>query len=206
MPPRNRKPFGLAVHTTGSGIVERAVKRKVDVLWHCAEFYLDIYNDGPTYVAGWDGKIIQVVDEMTVAWHVGLTTQQRDLLESGKWREVVPAHDLWDREWRSDVVKNPLDICNKVSPNFAYIGIELPPLKDATSDGLYFTEEQHNAVANLATDIFARHAIVPTRRRICGHEDLNPLDRWDAHGGWDPGARRERPRFNWERVLGQLGL
>lgn len=208
LPMRKRKPMGLCVHTTGGGIVEQAHRLKRPLLKHCAEFYLDIDNYGPHYVVGYDGSLIQVVDEMRIAMHVGLKAEERELLESGEWRGPVKASALWDAYWKSpgQGIMNPLDICGGRSPNDAYIGIEMPPLEKPDPDGLWFTIDQHDSVAQLAVDIFARHGLLPQRERIVGHEDVQPLSRWDKGGGWDPGGLRPQPRFDWPYVLHQLGL
>ena len=36
--------------------------------------------------------------------------------------------------------------------------------------------------------------------RLVGHEDIEPLERWNKQGGWDPGALRVKPKFVWASI------
>jgi N-acetyl-anhydromuramyl-L-alanine amidase AmpD len=168
-------------------------------------------------VCGWGGvaELHAVCDEETIAWHIGLDSQRGDLerLNDDRWEAMIKRPDLWHRSWSGvrgrdgKLVVTPADIFRPLTPNAGYVGLELIPLEPADRAlGLWFSDAQHAAVAELAADVWARHGIAPSRLALCGHEDLNPIDRWDAGGGWDPGARRERPRFDWGRVYGKLGL
>lgn len=69
--------------------------------------------------------------------------------------------------------------------------------------GLRFTTAQHNAVAALGKDLAARHgwpADWHKTGRLVGHEDVDPLNRSDKIGGWDPGWLRSRPYFDFAYV------
>ena len=75
--------------------------------------------------------------------------------------------------------------------------------------GLRFTMAQHETVARLAWDIAQRHGWPRNERwrlntRLLGHEDITPLSRHDGNGGWDPGALREKPYFDWNFVYNYL--
>ena len=61
--------------------------------------------------------------------------------------------------------------------------------------------------AALALDIAERHGFADAfaegefpSRRLVGHEDIEPLERWNRQGGWDPGGLREKPKFFWPRI------
>jgi hypothetical protein len=60
-----------------------------------------------------------------------------------------------------------------------------------SSPGAY-TDEMYQTLAALVADICERHGIENSYGPVCGHEDVNPVERW----GWDPGAG-----FNWSRVV-----
>ena len=71
--------------------------------------------------------------------------------------------------------------------------------------GLRFTRAQHETIARLAWDIAQRHEWPRTESwwrstRLLGHEDITPLSRCDKNGGWDPGALREKPYFDWNFI------
>jgi hypothetical protein len=74
--------------------------------------------------------------------------------------------------------------------------------------GLRFTRAQHETIARLAWDIAQRHGWPAgawwRTARLVGHEDLTPLSRHDANGGWDPGGLRDAPYFDWQFVYDQL--
>lgn len=204
--PRKTDPYGLCVHTTGGTIVEKAQKLKRDPLDFAAEYYLRPDSFWSHYLISWDGTIVQLSNEVTKALHVGWSAQQRDWCLSGTWREHLPEKSvsLWDQAWPA--VKSPAHLYPGSSPNQAYIGVELLPTLGtmATLLDKPYTKEQHAAVKALAKDIATRWSWPEgwsRSGRLCGHEDLSPFDRHDRSGQcWDPGARRDRPRFSWESV------
>jgi hypothetical protein len=148
--------------------------------------------------------LVAICDEDKIALHVGYTTGEAVLYSEGTWRQKIDPK-YWDRAWRPEF-HSPPRLYPKSTPNRAFIGLELPPLREPRDNGLRYTDEQHETVAELAADLFARHGLAPARRRVVGHEDVNPIPRWGAGGGWDPGARRERPWFDWDTVYRRLGL
>lgn len=209
--PRTDDVLGLCIHTCGSSIVEQAVKHGAYPLEWVVAYYLKPDSYWPHYVVGWDGHIVQLTDEREIALHVGITAEQRSLYASGAWREKINSTQ-WDKVWGSTT--NPMLFYSNSSPNRSYIGLEMLPMSPAghlwdthaPGPGFRFTEAQHQAVAELAADIWARHGLSPSRSRVVGHEDLNPLDRWDKGGGWDPGRLRASPYFDWNFVYRRLGL
>lgn len=69
--------------------------------------------------------------------------------------------------------------------------------------GLLFTKAQHDSAVTLAKDIAARYKFKAGWEhtpRLLGHEDVQPIERHDAKGGWDPGFLREQPYFDFQYV------
>lgn len=218
-PKRPREPWGLCVHMTGRSIVQRARARGEDALAHAAEYYRSAEHSCH-YLVGHDGTILQISDEDRRVPHVGIEGWQRESYLSAGWHaKVKPKARLrWLDHWREHFgMKSPQHIYPSTSANDDYIGVELLPALSPSSLGLWHTSQQHEAVAALADDMRRRHrwpvwkryqdegeAILLPQPRLLGHEDIDAFDRWDAEGGWDPGALRPRPRFSWMAVAVEL--
>lgn len=209
---RSSAIYGLVLHTTGSGIVDRAVSRGLDPLAHAVDYYLDPDSYHPHYVVGWDGKIVQIADESIRAPHVGFG--ERALFLSGEWvSEVKPALlALWRASWPA--FPSPAHLFPGPSPNDVYVGAELLPIAPGRAEPAYpgatFTLAQHQAAVLLAVDVAVRQGLPAgwtAGPRLVGHEDLNPITRGDAGGGWDPGALRASPRLDmrWIREVAAGG-
>lgn len=231
--PRVAAPFGICVHTTGSGLPAQARARAITPLARACQIYLGD-KLGPAYVIGLDGidaegtaaPIVQVAGEELHANHVGRVVDgidRRAQYRSGEWRQLLPANviTLWRAAWPS--YAHPFDLFPTASPNEDYIGIEIVPTDDTSAvpmrAGLTFTAAQHEACAQLCAEIGTRYNWIsgwwliddgaqPGRyggARLVGHEDVGLLDRSDHGGGWDPGALRAAPRFDWTLVRARIG-
>lgn len=212
--PRAANVFGVVIHTTGSGVVYAARRKKIDPLDYAVKVYTDPNDRCGHYVVGWDGTIVQIVDETLRAQHVGYDIVDHRALLDGSWvkRVSVTAAALWKARWPN--VHGPAYLFPGTSPNSVYIGIEMIPLEDDAdinipapmAVGLTFTKAQHVAVAKLVNDIIdrwnlpANEVLSAAKGRMVSHEDLQPLSRSDFGGGWDPGALREVPRFDYNAV------
>lgn len=201
---RSAPVFGVVIHTTGSGIVEQAVKLKVNPLDHAVAYYLKPDSYFPHYVIGWDGHCVQVADERERAQHVGLSAADRQLYLSGRWKNRLATELVlrWVTRWPG--FASPSALYPGPSVNNVYLGCELTPLLKRDPVYGFFTVEQHKMVAMLARDIGERHGLPSywwTTSRLLGHEDVSPLTRSDKGGGWDPGALRAAPNFHWGYVL-----
>jgi N-acetyl-anhydromuramyl-L-alanine amidase AmpD len=194
--PRRGDPWGLVVHTTGSTLVARARAHRADPLEYAVSYYLRPDSYHPHYVCGWDGALVQICDELQVAPHVGMSAADLAAYRSGSWSHRIDATH-WRRAWEHRGFSSPLELYPGRSPNSVYVGIELLPLEQTGERGLRFTIAQHDRVSQLAGDIAARYLLGHAVGRWVGHEDVTPVSRWDAGGGWDPGARRATPRFDW---------
>jgi N-acetyl-anhydromuramyl-L-alanine amidase AmpD len=165
------------------------------------------YTNFPHYVLDGGGQLVQIADERERARHVAITPEQRVLFANGAWigQVSVVGYALWRARWPDK--KSPLQLFPSRSPNEDFIGIELIPSLEMVDDSL-FTEAQYQALSALLADIQTRYGITLTGSRLVGHEDLDPLSRWDKSGGWDPGQLRAKPYFSWDRVKlpGTAGL
>lgn len=203
---------GLVVHTTGSRIVKRAVKRGADPVRLAAAYYER--STGTTYVIDYDGTIWQVASEHERAWGVGTHAQIAAERDPRGWQAVVSPvmARLWTDVWGTE--RTPLSIL-PAHPNACMAHVEVVPLprarrlSEAAAPGLWYTEAQHRAVATLAVDIARRNDFahianwwLPGQHsRLVEHADITPASRSDKHGSWDLGGRRLQPRFDWQRVF-----
>ena len=155
----------------------------------------------------YNGNIFQMLDDDRRGAHVGISISERLSYLSGQWiiskKISFHARMLWKNRWPKH--KSPQHLYPTTSPNACYIGVELIPLPERGENGLWFTDMQHDAVKRLCEDLEGRHCWPDgwmETSRLVGHEDIDAFARWDEGGGWDPGAMRTRPRFDWGKVLG----
>lgn len=191
--------FGITVHTTGRGVLDKAKKKGQTPI----EWALGYYKRtaGPHYCIDTDGTIYQIQPDHWMGAHVGIAPIERKEYLSGAWTAKFkknPAYELWKRRWPG--YESPQHLYPSPSPNADYIGVELIPLVDAT-----YTDAQYESLANLCLDRAKAHgwedgwAATP---RLVGHEDLDAYDRWHKTiGGWDPGYLRAKPKFHWEKLF-----
>jgi hypothetical protein len=203
------QPWGLCVHTTGRGVIKRAAERDTTPLLVALGIYSA--SAGPHYVADVRGTLYQIQPDDRLAAHVGISASERADYLSGRWRTAwgLPAEavERWERRWPG--YASPQALYPTKSPNACYVGLELLPLEVAAvkSDGLWYTPEQHEAVALLGVDLARRHSWPrgwQNSPRLVGHEDLDAKERWDRGGGWDPGGLRARPRIDWHRIAARI--
>lgn len=203
--------YGIAVHQTGSGIVEQAIKNKMDPFTWAVAYYRKPDSYYAHYVIGYQGEVAQIADEHERAPHIGLTAADRDLYLDGKWTSKVSQTTVsyWRKRWPS--YKSPSHLYEGASPNNAYVGMEMLPVTKGSlavaHPGTTYTTAQHHAVASLALDIATRWNLPRdwfTTGRFATHEDITPMSRQDTGGGWDPGVIRPAPRFNWDFMLWYL--
>ena len=202
------QPRGLMPHTTGRGVLRRAEE------WGCSpiDAALRIYSSmetGPHYVGDYDGTLYQLLPDNRVAWHAGRPAQERRLYLSGQWTERVSseARARWQERWPG--YASPQHLFGTKSPNYWYDAVEFVPLppEDVGEDGLWFTPQQHDALVALGGELADRYEWPSDwyeGPRLASHDDTDALHRWDDEGGWDLGAWRPEPRFDWERVLAGL--
>jgi len=218
VPNRTSPVYGVAIHQTGSSLVTAAYKHGADPLEYAIQFYLNPQNYFPHYVVGYDGTIAQICDENGKALHIGFQPADRQACLDGSWTKKLPA-DLvvrWKTTWPAHM--SPAHLFPGPSPNNVYVGIEtIPIVRGATTAdvepmgvGLIYTTAQHESIAELVVDIMKRwdlgaaflSGLALARGRLVGHEDVNPIQRHTKNppAGWDPGALREHPWFDFPWV------
>ena len=203
---RRIKPFGVCVHTTGRTIVQRALAAGKVPIDEVIAFYQSDFK--AHYVIGWGGDVFQFMPDTYRGAHIGVAKEERKRYLSGDWLwdfQNGTGLDLWKRRW--PFYASPQHLFPGTSPNGAYIGVELVPSLEEDEDGLWFTPDQHQAVVDLLHERALYHKWPDEwyrTGRLCGHEDLDAYARWDKGGGWDPGALRMKPRFDWAFVRNGL--
>jgi hypothetical protein len=197
----------IVVHNTSRGPANKS--REGGYRRPAIEYALDHYLNGkegfPHYVVDFNGTIYATCDERLVAWHAGWVHVGGVKLFRSGWT----APDWWSRVWSRHGAATPIDLLPKGarSPNYRTIGIELLLLPDMS-----YTPQQYKALARLVVDIQQRNPDLQIQqapsRALLGHEDFAPVTaeggRADPHGGWDPGAHRDRPFFDWQRLWSEI--
>lgn len=196
----NPVPWGFCIHTTGSGVPKTARDHGISPIEAALNYYCSPGANFPHYVIDSTGKTVQVADELVRARHAGIEFDDRVLYLSGDWRARVDQSTLarWSNRWNGK--KSPLGLFPSKSPNEDYLGCELIPQLSPLPNGSLFTDEQYGALKALLVDVARRYNIKLVGDRLVTHEDLEPLQRWNHQGGWDPGALRENPTFLWEKL------
>ncbi len=197
---RKIQPWGLLVHTMGRGVY-----RQDDPFGWALRRYR--WKGSVHYCIDTDGKLFQMLLDNRRGAHVGISKKERLRYLSGDWRRDFnpDAVELWDEKWHG--YKSPQHLYPTKSPNDCYIGVELRPLRKSRANGLYFSDEQHEAVARLGADLMHRHqwpSNWKTTSRLLGHECVDAYGRWVTKYTdmpWDPGALRQIPRFSWAKVI-----
>lgn len=205
---RMTEVWGAVVHTTGSGVLRAANEHGTSSV----EEALRVYHRtaGPHYVVDYDGTVFQIQYDDLWAAHCGVSRAERKAYLNGTWREAMfklgrsRGTKLWSDRWGPK--KSPQHLYPTKSPNACYVGIEMVTL-DGSTGIIRFTADQHKAVALLLCDLARRYKWPKgwsRSARLLGHEDIDAFDRWDRRGGWDPGALREHPRFDWAVVRKEI--
>lgn len=194
--------WGVTLHTTGSGILDKSPKKtSAETLQKAVEYYAN--TGGPHYVIGWDGTAVAIVaDENMRGAHAGIQSADQTKYTQGTWRRYMsPAGAaLWQKLWPGK--SSPIDLIPNRNLNYVndyWIGIEMIPITyDGKSyfakpafGGARFTKAQHEKAKALSDDIAKRHHFPGGWKgtpRLLGHSDLNPIERDSPNFPlWDPG-------------------
>lgn len=200
------KPYGILLHTTGSGIIDAAQKKNKKPIDVAVDTYQQMAKDagvGPHYCIDPEGQIVQFRNDDEVAWHAGVSAVERRSFLDGSWETdnnridklVVSA---WKTRWGA-AHKSPQHLYPTESPNHAYVGIELIPCREGSTwlygskpgfDNQKHSVEQYLAVAELCNDIAKHYGLDlsnPLSGTLVEHSSVNPYTRpgWDL--GWTMG-------------------
>lgn len=219
---------GVVVHTTGRGIVGKAVKKKKDPFQYALDYYCGPKAYTSHYLMGWDGSVVGIVPEDERAYHAGVSTTRKNLYKAGldtwtRWLKPLNAkkppnkgdivdrdgsmvlygrpfggYAQWKRRW-AGVTDNPRDIMK--DPNGQSIGLDLLPApKD--KGGVHpggFTDDQQAALPLFLSDCRRRYG---RKLILVGHSDVDPITRTNSNGSWDPMCIGQWEVF--DEVLAQL--
>lgn len=186
------------------------------------------------YYIALDGSIWLLTHESVRVPHVGVSAEERRAYLDGHWARgrgagrmhaISPRSvELWRESWPR--YASPQHLHPTPSINDVSVGSEMAPAGYYV-DGAWrplpgvvpwlatrHTLQQHLAVALLAVDLAGRHRWPlgwhhderggPRTPFVLGHEDVDLYGRSDTGGGWDPGALRADPRWDWELVHGAI--
>lgn len=193
----------IVVHTTGGGPAARSIKSgyKKPAVEYALDYYLTGGGGFAHYVIDLNGTIYATASENRQAWH---TTWSG--VKGRAYFKTWKAPTWWTSVWNPLGARSPVDLLSAGStyPNQRTIGVELIMLP-----GYAYTDDQYRSLARLIVDVARRNALAITSapsKSLLGHEDFCPYPykglggRENAGGGWDPGAHRDKPYFDWSRV------
>jgi len=188
----------VVMHITGRATYLNAERRRKHPLIHLGDSFGKEDSSFAHYSVDPWGQIGCTAPERERPWAQGWGAfgGRRGLkqkLASGALE--VPA--WWLEYWGTfDDCMSPLDLLIDPladSPNDRSVAIEFIQY----GNQFLLTEAQYAAGYSLLHDICFRNGILCEPPYIRGHEDTDPWGRGTKDGGWDPGARRVAPRFNW---------
>ncbi len=209
----SRAPWGFLLHTTGGGVTDLAKRRGRKPIDVAIDTYIASQNGangylwgGPGYLIDHDGSIHQLAPDTVLTAHAGGSNRSRYL--DGSWETVCTAATVLQWRAKHPGLAHPYSGFPAKSPNVDYVGCEMIPIGDGfggagMAPALRFTTAQHDAAIRLARDVGARHGFPAgwgTTPRLTGHEDVDPIERSDPRGGWDPGFLRAAPFFDFNYV------
>lgn len=187
--PRTIEPRGIVVHTTGAGPWTRWQKRpdRFESPYEAAKYVYERISkySGHYLIDGDSGRICELVDPMTVAWHVG---------SKGSWRYKLPGWDKgkgfgwWTTRFRG--CSSPRDLLDGAlwrvgSANALCIGIEVSPPREAPRAP--WSPKAWQSLRLLSEYLGQRYGIPLDRYHVFTHSDAHPLARTRKDGApWDP--------------------
>lgn len=206
LPKRALPVRAVIVHTTGTGVIEQALRKGRPPLDFAAAFYARPTVYASHYLVGYEGEVVSTVPEATVAYHAGVSKAHRGLYALGRavWPRYVggtdrgatqPHYADWLARWPD--LLSPLDLVTGKVVNGTTVGVDLlAPLPGVS----FHPEEQVAMAARLVADILRRHDLVASRPTVLRHADTDPFSRSTKRGGWDP------PREAFTRLCRLLGF
>lgn len=221
LPVRTRPVQAIGIHTTGGGIIVKALKRGEEPFQVAAAYYARARSYASGYLVGAfaedeyeadaDDAIVGTVPDNLVAYHAGVSRGRIAIYRKG--RDVWPRHLKRNKVWvdtgkiqpryadwlaRWPELDSPIDLF----PGFAS-GVNSRTLSAdllAPEPGRRHADQQLRWMASLVGDLCERHGLAVTRQTVLRHADIDPLTRSSKRGGWDP------PREAFERLAGFLDI
>ncbi|MBM3466127.1 MAG: N-acetylmuramoyl-L-alanine amidase [Armatimonadetes bacterium] len=218
--PRTLPPQAVVVHTTGGGIIAKALKAGDEPIeralaWYSAEkSYTSGYLVGAFGEEGHDDDddaVAGIVPDNLVALHAGVGKDRMALYAGGlaKWTRHVlaegvlrdtgkpqPRYDDWKARWPG--MESPMDILRGFQKGVNARTLSLDLLAPVPGKG--HTPMQIQWTASLVADLLKRHNLAPSKLTVLRHSDLDPLARSSAAGGWDPPTGAFKSLLSWMGV------
>lgn len=175
-------PENLRAFHSGINRTVRSLYQRQDGTWRQYKRYFSWHKGYPADAIFVDSRFAVVPPSRRAEDAVLVTPGHR-----GEW----PDYAYFDRRWGR--VAAPVGFTSpNHDPNSNSIGIEIFSIgaRDPLAD--QYTADMYAALGMLVGDLCRRHNLPVSREAVCGHEDVNPVDRW----GWDPNQG-----FDWERLF-----
>lgn len=199
LPQRTMPIAAQLVHTTGDQDLDKVLR-----------YYESTDGLQPHAVIATDGTVYRTAMEDRVAWHAKIDPLEARLYQQGyqvwsRWawplgvsapkhvgEDEFSGYRSWRQKWREGKsLQSPLDLVTGSHPNTVSLGVEL----QATGKPGAFTDAQYASLAELSVFWSAQHGYPLDADHVFGHQDVSPMRRSTASGGWDPGDL-----FNWNRL------
>jgi hypothetical protein len=231
--PAMGKPVGVIVHTTGGGIVAKALKKGKDPLAYAAEYYARKNSYGSHYLVApfaeetyseGDDSVVGTVPEQLVAYHSGLGRTSGRVKCYKKGRAVWPRHRIASRKVDGKTKKYMKDF-GKVLPDYQdwldrWPGLDSPlDLIPKPWPGAGIINGQFHGVDLLAPEPGAKHTELQVRWVAAIIKDLADRHGWEIHQSTvlrhadvDPFSRSTKrggwdpPRYVFEMLCDVLGI
>lgn len=167
-----------------SGIIQtvKALYARADGSWRQYKRYFGWHRGYPADAIFLDGAGGEVPRSQLPGKAALVMRSQR-----GEW----PDYQYFDRRW-GRAAKPVGFLSANHDPNNNSIGIEILSVGAQTARPQEYSDEMYAALGALVGDICRRHHLPVQRETVCGHEDVNPVERW----GWDPNQG-----FDWDRLF-----
>lgn len=210
----------VIVHITGRSTWNNARKRKQNPLTRLARYFCGYKSADSralnrkgracaTYAIGPWGEVIRLMEDEYRPWSACYPRAHASKRKARKlevprwwaeeWQDIDPNLGLLEKQYPDTMsIDHPVDLIGTSRrPNFESLAIECVQW----GNQYLLTRAQYRSLSDLLLKLCERWGIPHNRLGVVGHEDLTPWTRGDAGGGWDPGALRATPRFDWQAAL-----
>lgn len=175
-------PENLRAFHSGINRTVRALYARQDGSWRQYKRYFSWHRGYPADAVFLDAANAVVAPSRRASEAVLVMPGHR-----GEW----PDYAYFDRRWGRMAAPVGFTAPGH-DPNNNSVGIEIFSVGARSPVADQYSPEMYSALASLVADICRRRGLPLTRDAVCGHEDVNPVERW----GWDPNQG-----FDWERLF-----